>query len=251
MEKKNIIVTGYPKSGTTWASRLIAELAACPLQGDWGFEHIEALYEEGKYRDSPYDCYKSHYTYDTIFSKSPKKVYKIIHIIRDPRDVVISGSHYFTFTNLIERIFKKIKLPIRDTSLFSVSQKKKKEKMIQAVLHGDAKVNYWLSLSWKKHTEAFKDKEVLTIKYEDLLTSPQEECTKISVYLKLDIDISYIDKCIQKQSFEKKKKEMASTKDVHFKKLLRQGKQGYWKEEFTSKEKSAFKDYLQTNTFYN
>ncbi len=251
MTKKNIIVTGYPKSGTTWASRLIAELAACPLQGDWGFEHIEALYEEGKYRDSPYDCYKTHYTYDTIFSKSPKEVYKIIHIIRDPRDVVISGSHYFTFTNLLQKGMKKIGLSLDSASFFSVSQKKKKEKMIQAVLHGDSKVNHWLSLSWKEHTEAFKDKEVLTITYEDLLTNPQEECAKIAAYLQLDIDISYIDQCIQKQSFEKKKKEMPHTKDVHFKKLLRQGKQGYWKEEFTSKEKSIFKEYLQTNTFYS
>ncbi|WP_298311614.1 sulfotransferase domain-containing protein [uncultured Aquimarina sp.] len=250
MKKKNIIVTGYPKSGTTWASRLIAELASCPLQGDWGFDDIEALYKEGKYRDSPYECYKTHYIYNDIFSKSSKKVYKIVHIIRDPRDIVISGSHYFNFTNLLQKIIKSIGLSIDNSSFFSVSQKKRKQKMIQAILYGDSKVNHWLSLSWKKHTEAFKGKEVLTIKYEDLLITPQKECAKIATYLQLNIDILYIDRCIQKQSFEKKKKEMTHTKDAKFKKLLRQGKQGYWKEEFTVKEKSLFKEYLQSSTFY-
>lgn len=248
MAKKNIIIAGYPKSGTTWISRLVAELATCPLQGDWGFGHIKALYEEGVNRDSPYDCYKTHFTYDEISSKDEKEVFKIIHVLRDPRDVVISGSHYFNFTNTPQKVLKKIGL---NTSLFSISSTEKKKRMIKAIIEGDKKVNQWVSLSWKNHLETFIDKDVLSIRYEDMLINPQEQCSKIVQFLGIDIDVKHIDNCIKKQSFDKKKEETSHSEDIHFKKLLRKGEQGYWKNEFTEQEKDTFKTYLATNTFYN
>ena len=42
---KNIIVAGYPKSGCTWATRLLAELVGCPVAGFWNSDKDEIAIE--------------------------------------------------------------------------------------------------------------------------------------------------------------------------------------------------------------
>ena len=42
---KNIIVVGYPKSGCTWATRLVAELVGCPVGGFWQSDKKEIAVE--------------------------------------------------------------------------------------------------------------------------------------------------------------------------------------------------------------
>ncbi|HMB99984.1 MAG TPA: sulfotransferase domain-containing protein, partial [Flavobacteriaceae bacterium] len=96
--KKNIVIVGYPKSGTTWIARLVAELVECPLEGAWGFESVTTAYEEGRKRTSDFICYKSHHTFNEIYSVK-KGIYKIIYVVRDPRDIVISSLYYFNISN--------------------------------------------------------------------------------------------------------------------------------------------------------
>ncbi len=251
MSKKNIIIVGYPKSGTTWLSRLVAELASCPLIGDWGFDHVKALYKEGEERISTYNCYKTHYTYNAIFSAKAETVFKIIHVIRDPRDVVISGSYYFKFSSLFQKILQKFGLITNHSSIFNVSYKKRKRRMIHAILHGDASINSWLSLSWLDHLASFKDKDVLTIKYEDMLIRPKEECIKIMSFLNLKTDDTHILNSIKNQSINTRKKASLDSKNVQLQKLIREGKQGYWKNNFTKQEKVKFELYLKNTSFYN
>jgi hypothetical protein len=131
--KKNILIVGYPKSGTTWLSRLVANLVDCPFKGNWGFSNINDGFTEGKNRISNFNCYKSHHLYDNINLVENKSIYKIIYVIRDPRDVVISGMYFFKFSNQFNKF---------------ITKKRKKKKMINAILSGDKKVNEWLKNSW-------------------------------------------------------------------------------------------------------
>lgn len=50
----NIIVAGYPKSGNTWATRLLAEVIGYPVAGSWRRNVVDALEIEGADRVSDF-----------------------------------------------------------------------------------------------------------------------------------------------------------------------------------------------------
>lgn len=253
MTKKNIIIVGYPKSGTTWLSRLISELVSCPLIGDWGYDNIEALYKEGIDRVSEYRVYKSHHSYNELKKVSSKNIYKIIYIIRDPRDVVISGLHYFNFLPklLAEKEGLKINLVLKKTYNNLVSKKEKKRQMIQAVLYGNNNITPWLNLSWKDHYTPYHKNNIHFIKYEDLIDSPENECNKLLAYLGTSSNQDHIKHSIDKQSFQKIKINESNKNNKQLNKLLRKGVYGNWEKEFTKKEVSLFKEKLKgLNNYY-
>jgi len=256
MAKKNIVIVGYPKSGTTWASRLIAELIGCPLIGDWGYEEANSAYADSKDRDSEYHCYKSHHNYLEIYEASTLKIHKIIYIIRDPRDVAISGSHYFNFSFPGLSFLKKQQLLKLDSIFRRLGNKilpikQKRRQMIQAILHGNEHVNPWLKTSWKSHYSGFMQKKILFVTYENLLLDTAEECNKIMFHLDIEITNDHLKSSIKKQNFTVRKQQVLKQGDPYLKKLVRKGSMGYWKKEFSNKEILQFKNELATsNDFY-
>lgn len=252
--KKNILIVGYPKSGTTWLSRLVAQLVNCPLKGDWGFEDIQAPYQEGLNRESNFQLYKSHHLKDEIYKASKFSIDYIIYIIRDPRDVVISGMHYFNFLpRFLTRKGNRIKInKFYKKGYFKLTSKKeKKRQMIEAVLNGNNKINPWLSHSWFQHFNSYSKESICLIKYEDLLNNTENECTKILKFLNIETNQEHIKKSISDQSFLSRKKIDKNKKDPHQSKLLRSGEIGNWENEFSITDRNRFKAELgeQTNLY--
>lgn len=104
--KQTIYVAGYPKSGTTYLTRLLGDVLNSPTGGCMPeLDHTE-IATGGQDRPGDYIIRKGHYT--LIKDDSPNIVpyphklnwqrltnEKIVIIIRDPRDICISGAYHW------------------------------------------------------------------------------------------------------------------------------------------------------------
>jgi len=246
---KNIIIVGYPKSGCTWIARLTAELVNCPVAGFWP-SCVNEIGCEGSRRDSEYRCFKAHHQFQNLDLQRRKGKCFIIYVMRDPRDIAVSGSRYFDFVN---KKYRKILLKIpyglgiyrRTIGKLIPSQKEKLDRVIQDLLYGKGTVGYWTNVSWKGHYKPYFDAGVLVVKYEDMLEFPERECKRILEYLNINRDEKYIKKAIYKQSFGKKKRDLL--KKFKFRKamFLKSGKKGQWKIKLAAEHKQKINEVLK------
>ena len=100
-----IIVTGYPKSGNTWLSRLLGDILNSPVTGRDDYEAVP-ISQEGLDRSGDYTIIQLHLVPDCSnhnnqfitnrFHICPDNHTdeKIVIPIRDPRDVAVSCMHY-------------------------------------------------------------------------------------------------------------------------------------------------------------
>lgn len=241
-DKKNIIVCGYQKSGTTWATRLVAQLLDAPSCGYWNFKG-KTFVVEGEERKSDLKIYQSHQIYNELANDN--RIHKIVYIVRDPRDVITSGMYHFNFYSLrLEHTLKKLKL--RDTKLGIIlkfvdkklhTKTYKKERMIKMLDKGDPFIAH-CQWGWNEHVSSYlNNKDLLIIKYEDLLLKGVETSQKILTYFNKQKPITEIEKDIVTQSFKTKKKEYALTGQQIKNKHLRKGVVGDWKNNVSKKDK--------------
>lgn len=219
MMKNRIIICGYPKSGNTWLTRLTAEIINCPVIGFWcePFNHEEAI--EGLDRDSNYECFKAHHNlhdmnYTLKYYGNDRE--KIIYIVRDPRDVIVSAYHHFSRNKAIPyRILFKIMSITSYTSrkyeeLFNywtknIESEKLKSFTRKLLEGGSKKDNYWLRTPWKEHVLGYLNSGMHIVKYEDLKINPLDEARKICEYLSIDRTNEQLSEAIANQSIDKKR----------------------------------------------
>jgi len=101
-----IWVVGCPKSGNSWISKLIAEALDSPVGGPWRedrkmFERPPST--EGEERTGPYWIYTNHLREYPALSNQ-----KIVSIVRDPRDVMVSAKYYWAMDSIPDGIEKVI-----------------------------------------------------------------------------------------------------------------------------------------------
>ena len=134
----------------------------------------------------------------------------VIHIIRDPRNVITSVKNHFSYNDIADAK----KFILDDYNWLGLSDNKNEKKKEIPIFIGSWKTHY---LSWKSFP-----KNYLMIKYEDLLNDPEKEFFKIVNYLKNFINFqstkNQINKIIKNISFdelEKKEEENLFPENVY------------------------------------
>jgi hypothetical protein len=246
---KNIIVAGYPKSGCTWATRLVAELVGCPVAGFWQSAKNE-IASEGEGRVSDYRCYKSHHQLSELGIAPNDQDTALVYVLRDPRDIAISGAHHFDFERfpMLMRFFRRFrrgeKLYRHALDPLLVRQSYRLEKMTDALLHGSAAVHNWCRVSWKQHWQPYQQAGVPIVRYEDLLTAPEEQSARILRYLGLERSREAIAAAVENQSFERKKEALLRSEETGRAKFLRVGKSDQWREKLPADLQARFAEEL-------
>lgn len=246
---KQIIVVGYPKSGCTWATRLVAELVGCPVGGFWQSNKKE-IAVEGEDRISEYRCYKSHHQLAELGVQPNEPQTWIIYILRDPRDIVISGANYFQFdrfprlANLFRSLRRGEKLYRHTLYPLLVRQDYRLEQMTEALLHGSAAVHNAVRVSWRDHWRPYERAGVPIVRYEDLLTAPEEEAARILRHLGIARTPEQIATAVRNQSFERKKETLQRQGETGRAKFLRVGKSEQWREKLPAALQQRFTEEL-------
>jgi Sulfotransferase domain len=246
---KKIIVVGYPKSGCTWATRLVAELVGCPVGGFWQSDKKE-IAVEGEDRVSDFRCYKSHHQLAELGVSPNEPETSIVYILRDPRDIAISAANYFQFdrfprlVGLFRRVRRGEKLYRHTLYPLLVGQDYRLEQMTEALLHGSAAVHNWVRVSWCDHWRPYQQAGVPIVRYEDLLEKPEEEAVRILRHLGIERAPEQIATAVQNQSFERKKEALLRRGETGRAKFLRVGKSGQWREKLPAALQQRFAEEL-------
>jgi hypothetical protein len=246
---KKIVVVGYPKSGCTWATRLVAELVGCPVAGFWQSDKKE-IAVEGEHRVSDFRCYKSHHQLAELGIQPNDPDAWLIYVLRDPRDIAISAANYFQFDRFpgLAALFRSVR---RGEKLYRhtlypllVSQNYRLERMTEALLHGSAEVHNWCRVSWREHWRPYEQAGVPIIRYEDLLATPEEQSRRILGHLEIERSAGTIAAAVESQSFERKKEALRRSGESGRAKFLRVGKSGQWREKLPAHLQARFTEEL-------
>ncbi|SFB05997.1 Sulfotransferase domain-containing protein [Lentibacillus halodurans] len=178
-QEDDICLVAYPKSGNNFLLFLVAMLLYRKKM-DWATKGkmIQNVSSEPIENLPPPHLVWSHDSYDPSYPK-------VIYLVRDPRDVVISYFHHF----------QKYYGESRDFDEF-----------FEVFMEGGIGPGMWDANieSWLDNQEKVKN-GFLLVKYEDLLENPSKEAKRIIRFLNLDRSEQEINEAVSWASFDNMK----------------------------------------------
>ena len=244
-----IWLASYPKSGNTWVRSFLSSLIYSN-NGDVDFESMKKISQyplrshfkgisnniDNMYSisenwinsqnvinsDKKIKFMKTHHVMCNFGKNSFtnfKNTFGVIQIVRDPRNVITSILNFFSKKNYLEAkefIFDEKKIIGINLAL------RKQENVTNNQI-------ITLISSWKTHYNSWKtfNKNYLLIKYENLISDPENEFGKIRLYLKKNLNLTFSD--------EKFYNSIKSNLFLNLKKL--ENKNGFFENEISNEDK--------------
>lgn len=233
---RRILVVGYPKSGNTWVTRLTAELLSAPVRGFWNEPAAVEIAVEGAWRDATSEVYKGHQRLRDV--RGDFDVRDIVYVVRDVRDVIVSGAHYFSFRSRSV----KGRLCRAGRWLWPLSPeadtRRRVERMLAAAAEGDRRVSPWCATAWDTHVDEYTAAGAFIVRYEDLLHEPEAVCGRLLRHLGVARTSERIRAAIARQSFAAARSRFEARGDSRRATFLREGSSGAWIKTLTPEQTS-------------
>ncbi|XP_061166951.1 sulfotransferase 2A8-like [Saccostrea echinata] len=224
MRKDDVLISSYPKSGNHWLNEIVPRLLQGTVESShrliYTFLEFVPDLQDLKSVPSP-RVVTSHLPYRFLPKEHTQNNGKIIHIIRNPKDVAVSAfHHYITDPNT------KNYVPA-DWSVF-----------LDEFLHGEYFYGSWFEREKEWEEAALQQPEnILVLYYEDLKRNGLETLTRISSFLGLSSDPTFLQAVYDECSFDEVQKRRKGTDDEF---IFRKGSVGDWKSLFTVDQREKF-----------
>jgi hypothetical protein len=231
-----IVLVEYPKSGGTWLGQLISS-------------YLEIAFPRNTFPRKEKSLLHSHYLPSKELLKNATK---IIWLVRDGRDVVISSYYHsllWNDRNIInpkDVLYNRKKVPFSDYENISKNLAPFIDYLFNHVPSKITQFTYmgnWSNFNDKWNFEYHKNpKLIVKVRYEDLIHDTVRELYRIiSEYFDPNPDIGKIKYVVDRFSFENQAKRAQGIEDK--KSFLRKGKPGDWKNYFDEESLLRFDEY--------
>jgi len=228
-----MLVTGYPKSGTTWFCLMLANALNVPYENlmEPGVHPREDWQRKLTKGGLPHHSFSGDVGGEIVFHHDPARLEHrkdgeyAIYVVRDGRDVIVSFYYYlnkFRPTDTGRRT--RLREWIQD-----MFEKARFSRFV-ATRAADWANDVRLSLALKPD---------LVVRYEDLNRNPVETLRDVFSKMNLPVEPQVIDRCVATFSFERMAGRLKGQEDN--KSFFRKGIVGDWTEKFRDKDKETFK----------